>query len=308
MSADAINTKAANIKATGAAGDQASNKAGVVAGRLFRRAFAAAFLLAAACTNVEMPDTSQSSLTGPPDIDLSQYERTFTEDFNRLDASGRRCDTRWIAHTPWGGDFGYARFADPSRGFPFIAHRGVLRIEARKEPDGKWLSGLLAARNTCGEGFSQKYGYFEARAMLPEGDGFWPAFWLMARDSEEYSAEIDVFEHHAGIEPERFSSTLHVHPKAEGVRRLQKGNLHEVPEGFLSKRFNLYGVDITEENIVIYFNRQEIWRAETPPEMNAAFFPLINLAMDEGYTTDETPSPAFMYVDYVHAYQRKTPQ
>lgn len=263
-----------------------------------------AALLLAACTNIEMPDASNGAVIENPDIDLSKYELTFDEDFNRLSVSAWRCDTTWIAHTPWRGDFGHARFADPSRRFPFVARQSMLRIEARKEPDGAWLSGLLSSRNTCWEGFAQQYGYFEARAMLPEGAGFWPAFWLIGVDRDSYTAEIDVIEHH-GHAPERFTSTIHIHPRVEGVERYIAYHVEEVTPGVLSNRFNLYGVEIGEEETVFYFNRKEIWRTPTVPELRQPFFPLINLAMDAGFITEDTPDQAFMYVDYVRVWRRK---
>jgi len=51
-------------------------------------------------------------------IDLSQYHETFSEDFRgHLDVTPWG-PSKWIAHTPWHGDFGDARFADPQTGFP----------------------------------------------------------------------------------------------------------------------------------------------------------------------------------------------
>jgi hypothetical protein len=94
---------------------------------------------------------------------------TFSEDFDDvLSVSPWGPNTRWIAHTPWAGDFGDARFADPQLGvFPFTIENGILRIEARKDADGKWASGLLASTDPNGRGFSQQYGCFEIRAKLP---------------------------------------------------------------------------------------------------------------------------------------------
>src|ERR1700722_17875043 len=75
-------------------------------------------------------------------LDLSNAKLTFDEEFDTLSVSSRGPDTRWIAHTPWYGDFGDASFADPEPGFPFTVSNGVLNIEARKRADGKWQSGL----------------------------------------------------------------------------------------------------------------------------------------------------------------------
>jgi hypothetical protein len=105
---------------------------------------------------------------GPPTLNLDGYRLTFDEDFkdSELSVSAWGPDTRWIAHTPYAGDFGDARFADPTKGFPFTVENGILRIEARKA-NGKWQSGLLSSVDRKGDGFSQKYGYFEMRARMP---------------------------------------------------------------------------------------------------------------------------------------------
>jgi len=112
---------------------------------------------------------------GQPDVskklDLSDYELSFNEDFDKLDVSAWGPGTRWIAHTPWNGDFGAAQFTDPVPGFPFVVENGILRIEARRESNGTWRSGLLASSDSKGAGFLQQYGYFEMRAKLPAGPG-----------------------------------------------------------------------------------------------------------------------------------------
>lgn len=266
----------------------------------------AAFLAfaGAACAGPDFPEPVDALPAVEPDIDLSQYKITYEENFNRLDISGRRCDSEWIAHTPWNGDFGSAVFVDPSRGFPFKTKKGLLRIEAQKDPSHGWLSGLLSGYNTCDEGFTQKFGYFEIRTMLPAGDGFWPAFWLIGVDRENYTAEIDIFEHH-GVNPDQFASTVHVYPRAEGVSEVNLSYTHKVPENALVSGFNTYGVSIEEEDTVFYFNRKEIWRVKTSEEFKQPLYILLNLAMDAGETTDMTPSPAFMYVDYVRVYAKK---
>ena len=240
---------------------------------------------------------------GPPDIDLSAYVVTFEEEFDELDVSGRDCDTRWIAHTPYNGDFGAAVFVDPSRDFPFVTHNGILRIEARKMPVVGWRAGLLSSWNTCNQGFAQQYGYFEISAKLPRGKGFWPAFWLLSTDREERVAEIDVFEYHS-LRPNQVELTIHIHAKNE-EERLRTGHLQKVEPYSLADRFNTYGVDVGEDEMVFYLNRREIWRTPTRPAFRQPLYILLNLAMDRGEITNETPESDYMYVDYVRAYARQ---
>jgi len=238
------------------------------------------------------------------ELDLTSYTMTFDEDFTDLNISAWGPGTRWIAHTPWHGDFGDAQFVDPRPGFPFVVENGVLRIEARRGEDGRWRSGLLASTDPQGRGFSQQFGYFEMRAKLPKGPGLWPAFWLIANRQEDTSAEIDVLEHY-GKFPDMYESVVHVWKKTERGRDYQALYRTNVPSGSLYEDFHTYGVSVEPDWTVFYFDRAEVARTATPPEHRYPMFLLVNLAMGAGWPIDETPTPSFMYVDYVRAYRKQ---
>jgi beta-glucanase (GH16 family) len=240
-----------------------------------------------------------------PALDLSHYNITFNEEFDRLDVSPWGPGTRWIAHTPWHGDFGDAKFADPKPGFPFKVDKGLLSIEARKGPDGKWQGGLLASVDPKGNGFAQKFGYFEVRAKLPAGPGLWPAFWLIGLDRSTHTSEIDVLEHY-GQFPARYTSSVHVWNRKDPKLSENQHRVLSVPAGSLYADFNTYGVDVDREWTRFYFNRQEYWRVRTPPEHNQPMYMIVDLGLGAGWPIDKAPSPAFMQVDYVRAWARKT--
>ncbi|MBS7457539.1 glycoside hydrolase family 16 protein [Coralloluteibacterium stylophorae] len=239
-------------------------------------------------------------------LDIDQFRLTWEERFDTLDVSAWGTPpARWIAHTPWYGDFGDARFTDPGNGFPFTTRAGVLRIEARKGSDDVWRSGLLSSVDTAGNGFAQKYGYFEARMKFPPGKGVWPSFWLIGRDrvsgASDHTAEIDVVEYY-GRAPGEFRSAAHIWPRAGStVQESHRHNRHEVANS-LTANFHTYGVLIGETDTVYYFDRREIWRFPTPPQYRVPMFPLVNLALGGGWPIDETPNPSYLYVDYVRAY------
>lgn len=236
------------------------------------------------------------------ELDLSAYRMTFSEEFNDLDVSAWGPGTRWIAHTPWRGDFGDARFADPEPGFPFTVEDGVLRIEARRGEDGKWSSGLLSSTDPSGAGFAQLYGYFEVSAKLPAGPGVWPAFWLIAT-KEDFTAEIDILEHY-GNAPGKYESVVHVWPKEGRGRRFTEPVFHTIPEGSLYDRFNTFGASVDKDHITFYFNRRPMGRVATPPEHHHPMFVLVNLALGGGWPIAETPNPSYMYVDYIRVWAK----
>lgn len=246
----------------------------------------------------------QPSVAQEP-LNIDAYQLTFEESFDSLDVSawGEK-SSRWIAHTPWNGDFGDARFTDPAPGFPFTTDQGILKIEARKEADGTWRSGLLSSVNPKGQGFSQQFGYFEARMKLPPGKGVWPAFWLIGLDRSKYTAEIDVLEYY-GRAPYEFSMGFHIWRQSQGGQNSTGGYWKTVEDGILNSEYHTYGVDIQADKTTFYLDRQYLWSFDTPKEFHMPFYPLVNLALGSGWPIDETPNPSILLVDYIHVYKRK---
>lgn len=236
------------------------------------------------------------------------FERTFRDDFSDFVVQSTSYAGRgWIAHTPWSGDFGDAAFADPSLDFPFRRIDGVLQIEARKGEDGRWRSGLLASADGRGNGFGQTYGYFETSAMLPKGEGVWPAFWLATKqpkDTKAPSLEIDALEQY-GRFPADFHSAYHLWnagpnaPKGEHVTPVARDSL--------SSAFHMYGVDVEPDFISFYFDRDRTWRVPTPPEHKRPLMILLDLALGAGWPIGNTPNPSFLKVAYVQVFRRIDP-
>ena len=73
---------------------------------------------------------------------------------------------------------------------------GVLHIRAQIETTNGFH--YTSARMKTQGHFAKKYGRFEFRAKLPHGQGYWPALWMMPRDSVyggwANSGEIDIME------------------------------------------------------------------------------------------------------------------
>jgi beta-glucanase (GH16 family) len=242
------------------------------------------------------------------EIDLSGHQQTFNEEFDSLDVSSVGPGTRWISHTPWGGNFGDAAFADPAPDFPFTTREGILRIEARKNPaNGRWQAGLLASVDRAGRGFTQRYGYFEVKARMPRGEGVWPAFWLIGvdrlRQGSTHTAEIDILEHY-GNQPNRYSSAIAVWDRVQPRNTIIIKQRVPAPGGILQDRFNAFGASVEEDWIVFYFNRREAWRTRTPDFHKQPMFILLNLALGSGQPLANLASPSFLEVDYVRAWRR----
>ncbi len=239
---------------------------------------------------------------GPVTLNLKGYKLSFRDEFNDLSVSARGPGTRWMAHTPYFGDFGDARFADPADGFPFTVSNGVLRIEAKKNADG-WKAGLLSSVDPKGNGFAQTYGYFEMRARFPKGPGTWPAFWLLSvdklKDPTRTGIEIDVVEQYGHARQSLFA-TLHWWRDKNGHDAVGSHlTVSDMTEGFHN-----YGLLWDEKNLIWYFDGVELWRQPTPPEAHTPLYLLVDLALGGGWPIAQTPDPSVMFVDYVRAYAR----
>jgi hypothetical protein len=238
-------------------------------------------------------------------IDLSNYRLTFDETFSTLDVSAYGPNSRWIAHTPWNGDFGDAIFDNPGPGGPFTLTPNGLNITAYQDAKKQWHSGLLCSKSAQGvgpRGFAQTYGYFEMRAKLPSGPGVWPAFWLVGTLASGPAPELDVIEFY-GAFPGYFRSTEHIWENNKD--HLHDGHLVTVPEGILSRQFNTFGILIEPQTTTYYFNRVAYWSTPTLPAFRQPMAIIVNLALGGGWPINELRSPRVMEIQYIRAFEKK---
>jgi len=188
---------------------------------------------------------------------------------------------------------------------PFSIESGVLTISATPVAEraaaflGKqrYVSGCITTELT----HWQQYGYFEIRARMPKGRGFWPAFWLLPK-SAAWPPEIDVFEG-TGAKP----TNVHL-----GVIEKQRGrpgsrwvkDVIDTTEGF-----HVYGAEWTADDVIFSIDGKEQFRAGSH-RIHEPMYMLVNLAVgskDPGFIPDpdaSTPWPGQLQVDYVRAYSR----
>lgn len=266
----------------------------------------------ATVVTLAIPFGRTSSAESPASCDLHPL---FMENFDEETAPNRRIESisssrigpaRWTAHTPWNGDFGDARFMDPGPDGPFKIKDGILSITAVKNQQGRWSSGLIAAADATGAGAGTRYGYFEARMKMPPGPGTWPAFWLAALNpvqaGHDGNVEIDVVEYY-GHYTSAYQAVVHVWYKDPSKNRGNNKAI-EVPAGSLVEDFHTFGVDLSPQAIVFFFDGKRVWSQPTPPELDGPMYPLVNLALGSGWPIDRTPNPSTLLVDYVHVYGR----
>jgi beta-glucanase (GH16 family) len=216
---------------------------------------------------------------------------------------------KWIAHTPYAGDFGDAYFTgpgEPNTANPFSVSNGILTITAWRDPNigYHWRSGLLASVGPNGTGFSQALGYFECRMKLPSGVGTWPAFWLgdvvgLRGDTTSPRAEIDILEQY-GDDPNRAYQTVHSWDPKSGSETY--GNGSNCIQYGMETGYHVYACLVNQDYIHFYIDGTERWKTPTYPAATHPLYPMVDLALGGGQSTANTPNPSHLLVDYIRVY------
>lgn len=197
---------------------------------------------------------------------------------------------------------------------------GKLVLKAIKTTDenGKdyYTSGKVKTQNKK----DFMYGKVVARAKVPEGQGLWPAIWMMPTDESYYGqwpkcGEIDIMEV-LGNQPELSYSTIHYgepHAEQQGTRQLTSGSyatdFHEYSVEWEPGEMRFY----TDDELVLTVND---WFTAVngedekpyPAPFNQTFFVQMNLAVGgtwPGNPDDTTDfDKAEFEIDYVRVYQK----
>lgn len=191
---------------------------------------------------------------------------------------------------------------------------GNLVIVAKEE---KYLgrSYTSARMRTLGKGDWQ-YGRFEARIRLPEGQGIWPAFWMLPTQWRyggwPSSGEIDIMEM-IGHLPGQVHGTIHY--GSIGAHQYT-GTEYDLPVGEkFADNFHVFAVEWEEEEIRWYVDDEHYqtlnnWSTKNhpfPAPFDQKFHLILNLAVGgnwPGSPDETTVFPQRMEVDYVRVYQK----
>jgi beta-glucanase (GH16 family) len=193
--------------------------------------------------------------------------------------------------------------------------QGNLVITAKKENPGNyqcWYGPCeyTSARLNTANTFTTTYGHVEARMKVPQGQGMWPAFWMLGNDigSAGWPAcgEIDVMEN-VGFEPSTVHGTLHG-PGYSGGGGIGAG--YTLPNGEkFADGFHTFAVDWSPDKVTWSVDGN-VFQTRTPADVGGnrwafdhPFFLILNLAVGGDWPGDpdgNTSFPQRLVVDYVH--------
>jgi len=245
------------------------------------------------------------------------WKLVWSDEFNGPDGSAVD-PSRWVLETGgngWGNQELEYYTARPANAFQ---QGGNLVIKVSPETytgaDGVSRDYTSARLKTQGK-FSAKYGRFEARIKIPQGQGIWPAFWMLGDDIGKAGwprcGEIDIMEN-IGREPARVHGTIHG-PGYSGDHGI--GSPFSLPDNArFADDFHIYAVEWEPQAIRFYVD-DHLYATRTPAEIprgakwvyNHRFFLLLNVAVGgswPGNPDATTQFPQTMLVDYVRVYKR----
>lgn len=178
---------------------------------------------------------------------------------------------------------------------------GSLRMWIGRDPlnPSRMATGSVNARTRL----SFRYGYLEARILVPACSGCWPAFWLLPR-SDHWPPEIDIFEFVDSAKMPYPYSAVHWPSRTAGTKeQLSSKVMSPSYGGDYTGTWQTYGMRWDSRRIRMYLNGRRgptfSGRRSIPRQR---MYPIMQLAVGAGY------SPALgstMLVDYVRLWQKR---
>jgi beta-glucanase (GH16 family) len=189
---------------------------------------------------------------------------------------------------------------------------GNLVITAKQQSQGG-MNYTSARIKTQGHA-TWTYGRIEARLKVPQGQGLWPAFWLLGGDitSNPWPAcgEIDVMEN-LGREPNIIHGTMHGPGYSGASGPTAQLTLSEPA----ASAFHVYAIE-WEQNVIRWYVDNTLYSTKTPSDIPSGatwvyahpFFILLNVAVGGGWPGNPDSTTVFpqqMLVDYVRVCQKR---
>jgi beta-glucanase (GH16 family) len=255
-------------------------------------------------------------------LNAQNWQLVWEDDFN-----GNSLDqSKWIhdigtgsQYGMWGWGNGELQYYQPQN---TTLNNGIAKIEVKEEPNGiidSWsaTSYFSSSKITTKGLFNFRYGKVEARIKTIDGQGFWPAFWMLpSNGSWPCDGEIDIMEQwgndyltnstsgaaHLGTCP--YSQSTHFYETSSSY----------ISSGSYADDFHTYSVIWKEDTITWYVDETELFSLNPSsywsiPSQSAwpfnanEWYLMINLAITQAGPNSNTVFPNQMEIDYVRVYQ-----
>ena len=255
-------------------------------------------------------------------LNAQVWQLVWEDDFN-----GNSIDqSKWVHDIGTGSQYGLTGWGNSEKQYYQPQNttlvNGIAKIEVKQESNGivdSWgnSSYYSSSKITTKGKFDFRYGKVEARIKTLDGQGFWPAFWMLPNNgSWPCDGEIDIMEQwgnpyltnqtsgaaHIGTCP--YSSSAHFYETSSSY----------ISTGSYADNFHTYSVIWKEDTITWYVDETELFSLNPSsywsiPSQSAwpfnanEWYLMINLAITQAGPNSNTVFPNQMEIDYVRVYQ-----
>ena len=243
------------------------------------------------------------------------WELTWSDEFNK-----KKIDRKnWNFQKVEAGRFNaeWQRYTKSSKNA--YIEDGHLVIKAIHESDVHGIDQYTSARLNTANKFTFKYGKIAARIKLPEGEGIWPAFWMLGANINEnggdtpwpQSGEIDILELYGSKDDGVVEANAH-YADASGSHAHMGAASYKLKEGKFSDAFHIFELEWNAKSITWFVDGEQFASmpisASELSEFHEEFFILLNIAVGGTHAgrPDATSTfPQFMYIDWIRVYKEK---
>lgn len=194
-----------------------------------------------------------------------------------------------------------------------------LVIKVIHESDTHGMNQYTSARlNTANKHF-WKYGKIAARIKLPQGEGIWPAFWMLGANIDENGGdtpwpqcgEIDILELYGSKNDGVVEANAH-YADASNSHAMMGAKAYKLEHGKFADAFHIFELEWDAKKIAWFVDGNQFATmpisSDELSEFHNNFFILLNLAVggaSAGRPDASTIFPKYMYVDWIRVYQKK---
>jgi beta-glucanase (GH16 family) len=231
--------------------------------------------------------------------------------------------TKWVHDIGTGSQYGLYGWGNSELQYyqpqNTVVNNGTAKIIAQEETNGiidSWNNTYYysSSKITTKGLYDFKYGKIQARIKTIDGQGFWPAFWMLPTGgSWPCDGEIDIMEQWGSSGPTNITTgAAHVGlcPYSQGSYAYNSFS-HPINSGSYADNFHIYEIrwDVGYiawyiDNIQVYYLTPSMFPPQyTWPFDNNDWYLMLNLAITSSGPNSNTVFPSQIEIDYVRVYE-----
>jgi beta-glucanase (GH16 family) len=227
--------------------------------------------------------------------------------------------TKWIHDIGTGSQYGLYGWGNNELQYyqpqNTVLNSGSVKIIANTEPNGiidPWNNTMYysSSKITTKGKFDFRYGKVEAKIKTIDGEGFWPAFWMLPTNGGwPCDGEIDIMEQWGNDGPSNITTGA-AHAGPCPGNSVYQSSSENISSGSYADNFHIYSIEWQPDYIAWYVDNIQFLQV-TPSSFPNISWPfnsnnwylMFNLAITSSGPNSNTVFPSQIEIDYVRVYE-----